>query len=557
VFLEEAIQNSVPSQPSLGIRRIVQDGKDVRLDAEVLGESARCPACQTESFKVHDRYKRRPMDLPWRGRKARMVVTVRRFRCVNRRCKRKTFAQDCGPTLVPLARRTAAADETLLDVARTAGGEGGSRMAGKVGMPVSPDTMLRLLRRAPLPVLPTPRVLGIDDLALRRRYSYATLLVDLETHRPVDLVEDRDAETLAGWLKEHPGVGVISRDRSGAYADGATAGAPAALQVADRFHLLQNASNALDGMLRGRRLAVEVPEPLVKEPQAPRIADVEPAPKHETTQVEEPLEKPLSPTKRYEAERRAARIVRWERVRDLHQAGMSVHQISREVGIARLTVRRLIATPAAPRNQTQNRRPGGLSSPTLAPYASHLQDRWQQGCTNVAQLLREIQAQGYQGSRALLSQSVEAWRGPKKPKLPKKERRRAQQITRRTSMRWLCLKPPERLKVDEQVLLEKLLAQEDEIALGYDLLQRFRRLLKDRDLTALQHWLADAADSNIPTFMSFANGIKADWAAVEAAFRLPWSNGLLEGHVNRVKLIKRQGYGRAKFDLLRRRVLVA
>jgi transposase len=124
-------------------------------------------------------------------------------------------------------------------------------------------------------------------------------------------------------------------------------------------------------------------------------------------------------------------------------------------------------------------------------------------------------------------------------------------------MRWICLKPPEKLKADERVLLERLLAQEDEIALGYDLLQRFRQLLKDRDLMALDHWLHDATESDISTFMALANGIKADWAAVEAAFRLPWSNGLLEGHVNRVKLIKRQGYGRAKFDLLRRRVLAA
>ena len=186
-----------------------------------------------------------------------MVLTVRRFRCVNRLCKRETLVQDCGPMLPPLARRTTAADETLLDMALSAGGEGGARMAGKVGLPVSADTMLRLVRRAPLAVSPTPRVLGVDDLVLRRRYSYASLLVDLESHRRVDLLQGRDADTLANWLREHPGVGVISRDRSGAYADGATAGAPDAEQVADRFHLLQNATEALDGMLRGRRLDVE------------------------------------------------------------------------------------------------------------------------------------------------------------------------------------------------------------------------------------------------------------------------------------------------------------
>lgn len=164
---------------------------------------------------------------------------------------------------------------------------------------------------------------------------------------------------------------------------------------------------------------------------------------------------------------------------------------------------------------------------------------------------------GYQGSRSLVAQAVQAWRGPKKPKLPRKERRRAEQMSRRLSMRWICLKSPEKLKADEEIVLEKLLAQDRQLALGYDLLQRFRQLLRGRDLVALDQWLVDAVESDIATFMSLAGGIKADWAAVEAAFRLPWSNGLLEGHVNKVKLIKRQGYGRAKFDLLRIRVLAA
>lgn len=564
MFLEEAIESPVLSQSPIGISRIVQDGEDVRLDAEVLGESARCPACQTESFKVHDRYRRRPMDLPWRGRKARMVLTVRRFRCVNRLCKRKTFVQDCGPMLLPLARRTTAADETLLDMALSAGGEGGARMAGKVGLPVSADTMLRLLRRAPLPVLPTPRVLGVDDLALRRRYSYATLLVDLESHRRVDLLQGRDAETLANWLRGHPGVEVISRDRSGAYADGATAGAPDAKQVADRFHLLQNATEALDGMLRGRRLDVEetgIPQEAPDTPEEPvssegRLAEPQSEEAEEVLAELEP-EKPLSPTKRYEAERRAARIARWRRVQELHRAGVSIRRIGEEVGISRKTVRRLISAPEPPRNRVLRPRPGGLTSPTLAPYVGYLQDRWQQGCTNVSRLTREIEAKGYTGSRSLLAQAVQPWRGPRSPKQTKKERRRAERLRRRTSMRWTCLKPPDKLKADERVLLEKLLAKDEQLALGYDLLQRFRRLLEARDLPALEEWLDDAKKSELPTFMGLAGGIEADRAAVEAAFRLPWSNGQLEGQVNRVKLIKRHGYGRAKFDLLRRRVLAA
>ena len=541
--------DSIFSQSGLAILRIRSEGPDILLDAEGTATAARCPACQRLSSQVHDRYRRRPLDLPWRGRRARLIVTVRRFRCANESCQRRTFAEDFGEALPRYARRTKETTEFLVETAMKAGGEEGARLASAAGVPVSPDTLLRLIRRVDLPDPPTPRVLGVDDLALRRRYSYATLLVDLETHRPVDLLKERDAETLAGWLREHPGVEVISRDRAETYAEGASAGAPDAVQVADRFHLLQNASTALDGMLRGRRLAVEEPEP-------PESTGTDGDSQVKTVQAEEVVAEPApSPTKRYQEERRAARIARWEEVTKSRQAGASISQIAREVGITRRTVRSLLSSPEPPRNRVLHPRPGGLSSPTLAPFVSYLQDRWQQGCWNVSKLFREIQARGYAGSRSLLAQAVQPWRGPK-ARLSKKERQRARKLAKRASMRWICLKPPEKLKADEEVLLEKLLAKDDELARGYDLLQRFRDLLEDRDLSALNKWLRDAEGSNLSTFMGFANGIKDDWDAVEAAFRLPWSNGQLEGQVNRVKLIKRQGYGRAKFDLLRRRVLL-
>lgn len=545
------------------------------LDAVGSATAGQCPACRTSSTDVHERYVRRPVELPWRGRKARLRVTARRFRCVNDSCSRRTFVEDFGRGLPRYARRTKEATDLLLDLALKAGGEEGSRLAGGLGLPASPDTLLRLIRGLPLPDSSTPRVLGVDDLALRRGCRYATLLVDLEAHCPVDLLKDRDAETLAGWLREHPGVEVISRDRAEAYAEGASAGAPDAIQVADRFHLLQNVTGALDGMLRGRSLSVEEPSPTAERGDAlpPAVPDGPGQPADEadaaslSVHVEADPEPPPSPTKRFLEERRQARTARWEKVRHLHEVGVSISQIGREVGITRKTVRRLLASPAPPRNRVAasdglgsrsfRPRPEGLSSPTLAPYADYLRDRWQQGCTNASRLFREIEAKGYKGSRTLLTQAVRPWRGPKRPKLPKKERDKIRRMSGRTSMRWTCLKSPDKLKDDERGLLERLLSRDDGLALGYDLTQRFRLLLKDRNLVALGRWIDDAKKSDLPTFMGLANGIQADWAAVEAAFLLPWSNGQLEGQVSRVKLIKRQGYGRAKFDLLRQRVLLS
>jgi transposase len=514
------------------IRRIVLDGADVTLEAEATTTSAACPACGVRSQQIHDRYDRHPGDLPWRGCRVRLVLRVRRFRCANAACQRATFAEDFSPGLPRRSQRTTDADTFLLRLAWMMGGEAGARLAHTAGIAVSPDTLLRLLRRAEHDEVETPRVLGVDDLALRRGQTYATILVNLETSEPIDLLQGREAEPLANWLREHPGVEVIVRDRAEAYAEGAGAGAPDAVQVADRFHLVKNASAAMDALLQGRRrqIAVDVPEP---PPAAPAA-------------------EPLSPTKQRMAECRAARIARWEEVQRRHREGEGLRHIAREMGISRVTVRRLIDTPIPPRNRIVHPRPGGLSSPSLQPYVSYLQDRWQQGCHNITQLFREITEQGYPGSRSLLYTALHAWREPRPPPTERHQRKR-----RRLSVRWLCLRPPDQLKSDESLALQQLLEEDARLATGYELLQRFRALITERDVVALDVWLHDAHESNLAPFVGMANGIMHDRAAVEAALTMRWSTSMVEGHIHRVKLIKRQGYGRSSLTLLRRRILAA
>ncbi len=524
---------------------MIFDGPVLRLEAGIIGTTATCPACRVRGTRVHSHYVRRPLDLPWRGRLARLVVTVRRFRCDNPECERVTFAEDCGEDLPRYARRTRQASNELLNIAMVAGGEPGSRLAISSGLPASPETLLRLQRSMPLPTFPTPRVLGIDDFSLRRRQTYATIFVDLETRRPIDILEGREADTVEGWLKGRSGIELIVRDRSGAYADGARAGAPQAKQVADRFHLLQNASTALDELLRSHRRQTEYLE--ISEP--PQPASTTEQVSAETSSPAAPPPK-LSPTKQRQAERRQARVDRWGQAKEMREAGQSLSQIAKTLGMNRRTVRRYLATPEPVRNQVEHPRPGGLKSPMLQPFVSYLQDRWQAGCHNASELFREIVARGYLGSRTLLAQSIQGWRPPR---VPKKERR----LRRRTSVRWLVLRPPEQLKPEEKPILQEFLAKNPEISLGYDLVQQFRALIAERSLGALNTWLGAAKASGLSTFVSLANGLEADRAAVERALELPWSNGPVEGQVTRVKLIKRQGYGRAKLDLLRRRVLAA
>jgi transposase len=528
---------------------VEQDGSLV-LVAEPTRSAVPCPSCGELSRRRHSSYQRRPLDLPWRGRMVRLRVHTRRWFCDLPVCSRKIFAERFDGALATYARRTDGTTELLKTFALQAGGEGGARLAQKAGVPTSPDTLLRLLHGMVDSPIGTPRVLGVDDVALRRGRGvrrYGTLLINLETHRPVDLLEDRTAEVLANWLRQHPGVEVIVRDRAGAYAEGARQGAPGAIQVADRFHLSANASAALDEVLRSRRRRVEY---IVVAPDSDAETGVTPA---------LPLP-PMSRTKQRELEARARRVGRWQTVQDRYTAGEPIRRIALDLGMSRMTVRRFIRTPEAPRNRPFERhRAGGLTSPSLLPYRGYLEARWHAGCSNIAQLFRELAALGYCGSRSLLYRVIVPWRGPRPAVDPRTGRpaHRRQPRPRRVNVRWLCLRPPDQLQEYEREALDNVLADDERIAVGYQLLQRFRRLVVRQCVRDLDDWLVDAAASALSPFMSLARGIQADRAAVNAGLTLRWSTGPVEGHVTRVKLLKRQGYGRASTRLLRRRVVSA
>jgi transposase len=483
------------------------------------------------------------MDLPWRGATVRLRVRSRRWFCDQQGCARKIFAERFEGLLARFARRTNEATELLVEFGLRAGGEGGARLARKAGVPTSPDTLLRLVKMLGLTDVPTPRVLGVDDFSLRRGTRYATVLIDLERHKPIDVLATRDADPLVKWLQAHPGVEIVVRDRSGAYADAVRRGAPDAVQVADRFHLVQNVGAALDEVVRSRRRRKEI-ERVQSETAEPIVVPTAP-----------PL--PPGPAQLRARAARARRVGRWEKARALYAEGMPLLSIAHQLGINRKTVRKLVRTPAPPHNRPRAPRPSGLSSPSLQPFVPYLQDRWQDVCHNVSQLHRELEAQGCTTSRSLLREALRAWLTPDERRARGRHPRRQRSRTRRMNTRWLCLRPPEQLDEEERAALQRVLDEDPPLATAHALMQRFRQVIRDRDLVGFERWLADAAASELPAFVGFTRGIAADRAAVDAAFTLPWSTGPVEGHVHKIKLLKRQAYGRATLPQLRARILAA
>jgi transposase len=515
---------------------------------------ARCPLCGQLSQRIHSRYVRNLADLPWQGVALQIRLTVRRFFCTTVDCKRRIFTERLPELTAPYARRTCRLSETLEQVGFALGGEAGERLLAGLAILTSPDTLLRLLRKACLTEHETPRILGVDDFAFRRGHRYGTIVIDLERRCVVDLLPDRKPETLAVWLEQHGSPEVISRDRGGSYAEGARRGAPEAIQVADRFHLLQNLSTALESFLLHHRTALKETAVAVAEDHVPP----EDLPRDEMYRGKRASPQNWQHRADEESQRRhAPHVARYEQVRALHEKGADIADIARQVGVSRKTVYRYVRMDGPPERRRPGRRPGDR---VLAPYEPHLLRRWEEGCHNGMKLWREICELGYGYSHASVSRFVAHLRREGRPPHPVGAKQsgvtRSQGPTAR-QVALLCLLRAERLDDEEIAYLQKLRAGHDHIESACQLSQDFAYLLRERQGTQLDAWIERVTASGIDELQRFAAGLLADEAAVRAGLAMAWSNGQTEGQVNRLKLVKRQMYGRANFDLLRQRVLHA
>jgi transposase len=490
----------------------------VCIRARARADDAACPSCGRASRRVHSRYERRLADAAVGGRRVVIRLQVRRLFCDAPACAKKTFAEQVPGLTARYKRKTALLAGMQQDIAVALAGRAACRLARTLGVPASRQVLLRLVMATPDPAAAIPRVLGVDDFAIRRGQNYGTVLIDCQTGAPLDLLAGRDAQPLADWLSAHPGVEVICRDRSGAYAEGARTGAPDAVQVADRFHLWQNLAKAVERCVAAHRGCLAGPDP------AP-VAQPEPG----------PAGKFAERTRSHHA-----------MVHELLADGHTIRAIARHLGWGRHTVQRYAR--AATWQEMADGRWQAPRPSMLDPFKPHLDHRAGEGCGNAAQLFREITALGYTGSYSTVRDYLDQHRPAAAPLPPPPP-------TVRQVTGWLT-RHPDSLTKDEQPQLQALLGRCPELQAADAQVRAFATMLTQLTGKDLSQWISDVKAAGLPGLSSFAHGLEQDLDAVTQGLTSRWNSGPVEGRVNHIKMLKRQMFGRAGLPLLRKRVLL-
>ncbi|WKK25068.1 ISL3 family transposase [Streptomyces olivoreticuli] len=513
--------------PGIGVRvgKVEESSGKLVVEAVSIGRPGRCPDCRSSAMRVHSSYHRRLVERPLGPRHVVVRLKVRRFFCDRRSCPRRTFAEQVAGFTERHGRISVGLKQRLYAVAVELGGRPGARLCRKVQMKAGRTLLLGLLQAPPVPAR-APRVLGVDDFALRRRTRYATVLVDVEASRVVDVLSDRTAEVLADWLAQHPGAEVICRDRASAYSKAIRQAAPHALEVADRWHLLQNLSNALEKTCHQHRSCLRKHAEQEARPSPPKIEPLQDLPR--TAMVERTRH-------------------RYEDIHRLLDEGRTVNGIARDLDLDPRTVDKYKKTPLDDLlASAANRRPNTGISP-FKPYL-HLR-LGQLGNKAVgAHLHRELRERGFRGHVRTVERYLARF------SIGEAETVHAPMPSPSTVAAWVTRHRELLTEEEEDQLLRVRLACPD-ITRACDLTWAFLDITRNLRGTLLLEWIHQAVQDAPKPMRGFANGLLQDLDAVTAGLTLPWSSGIVEGHVNRIKTLKRAMYGRASFKLLRTRIL--
>jgi transposase len=515
---------------------------------------AACPVCGQPSHRVHSHYTRTLADLPCVAFSLTLIVQVCKFFCSNPDCRRRIFTERLPEVAAPWARKTVRFIQQLQSIGLALGGAAGARLSHRLGYAIGGSTLLNQLGKLELPCFETPKVLGVDDFAFRKGHNYGTILVDLETHQPIALLADRKAETLATWLEAHPGIEVLSRDRSKTYKRAMTEGAPDALQVADRFHLVKNLSEALEQAFGSYRSELKAAE------QSQNQDIVTEAPEKTVFAMAKPTATEKSQQQiRHNQQRK---IEQQKTIKALRAQGWTQTTIAQTVGVSLRTVERYSSLPDFP--ELPARRPT-FGRSVLDPYKPKLLEWWNAGIREPSILMQLLAPCGFEGSLRTLQRYISGLREaqglpPVRIKvnqaLPKVVDPQTPPFTPRQAAYLVVLRPENR-QAEETDLLEQLVKQHPDLALLVELADEFLELLRKRQADALDNWLMKAAGCTIKPLQTFAKGLFDDYAAVKASLMGEVSNGPVEGLNNKLKMLKRQMYGRASLELLEKRFIMA
>jgi transposase len=531
----------IPHPDRLTLIKLTTTADAITAHMQTSERTSSCPLCHQPSSRVHSHYFRSLVDLPLHGVTMRLALLTRRFFCATVDCPRRIFTERLPGIVTPYARRTVQVDIWLHLVGLALGGEAGARLLSSLGIQRSPDTVLASIRSLMAPPYAPPRVVGVDEFAFRRGRVFGTILVDWETHHILDLLPDCTVATVQQWLQHHPSIEMVSRDRATNFGEAIRQGAPQAIQVADRWHVLENLGK------RGEMFWREHKDRL----QTPRQVQLDAHP---------PLRNRTDRMERRSIDYHQNRVDLYGRVHELHQRGLNAHAIATLLEMTRHTASKYVHMTAPP---TRRRGPDGqpLAIEAFAPY---LLQRWNEGCRNANQLWREVVARGFSQSAKTVSRYVAVLRHetgqprsfravPPDPQYDVNQPPRAALTPRQAAK--LFQRRPRLLTASEQAQIAHLCQQED-VATFYQHVQTFCQLVRSRQGDQWEAWLIRIEAEGTTELQAFARGIRKDQAAMTAGFTLKYSQGPVEGHVHRVKLIKRSSYGKMGFSLLRQRVLL-